>query len=260
MPPTTTTTRVVHTEKRMEHFPVVNDLVAYRITTTTTPDRGKPTIEVTEGLTSSKGIKAFARGAVTMPQYRPDRAAVIGTPEFQARLRSHGWIDDDIYEGLPALANPFTRLQEGTAAPSDVLFVESGTHMVFNGEGQPVPVAILFSYINAQMDNLAYDLKKAVAILKARDDIRFVQRGRHATADDIQAIPGYNQSDGRTLCISFVWMPSVEDYRRMWDGCLTIGGKYPMTNRYRAVFEHDLLGLRRGGAARFRDFYSNKRV
>lgn len=249
-------TRVVHTEKRVDYVPVTGDVVAYRLTTTTTSGRRTPKVTVSEGLTSTGGLSAFQDGAAAMPPYRKDRAIMLGTPEFRELLRRHGWIDNQkLYEGFREVTDPYARFLAGTAVPGDLLVVDGSANMVFDVEGQPLPVAILFNYIEAQMDNRSYDLKKALAILKARPDVRFVLQDRWGAADEVQSIPGYNQSKGRTSCLTFVWMPSVEDYRRMWARCQEYEGRsHPSCSRYQAVFDLDLLGLRAGGAARFGSF------
>lgn len=257
-PETLTQKQVVATEKTVEYLVVTGDVVVYRLTTTTRSGRRKPKVTVSEGITSKAGLSAFRDGAVAMPQYSKERGAVFANADFREFMRTTGWLGDEIYKRFAALTtSPFTRFVAGEVTADDLVFVEGSSHTIYDAEGKPLPVAVLFNYIDGHMDNAHYDLDKALATLKARDDIRFVAEDRWRDApDSVQRIPHYNASRGRDYCLAFVWMPSVEDYRRMVAQCEEYESPYPTTMRYRAVFDLDLLGLRAGGAAKHTDFYA----
>lgn len=65
----------------------------------------------------------------------------------------------------------------------------------------------------------------------------------------IQRVPGYNQDYGCNHYISFLWRPSVKDYRKMWKKCQELAEEnlinyHPSTLKHQAVFDLDLLGIR----------------
>lgn len=233
---------VVYTTTRTQSFAVTPDVTASRITSTKR-ERGKePLVNVVERLSTTLVGEDFKL------------SAVLWTEAFKETLRTLGWTDA-VYQEIQNCTDPYTRLLHGQATLDDVVLVNTSSQMIFDVQNRPLPLAVHFDYINGQMDNERYDLRKALAILKTREDIRFVQHNRWENADGIQTIPGYNQSDGRTTFISFVWMPSVAEYRRVWDACLKLKEKYPSTAIHRMIHHLDILGLRAGGATRFKSFF-----
>lgn len=58
------------------------------------------------------------------------------------------------------------------------------------------------------------------------------------------------------LCLDFIWMPSQEDYLKMWERIKTYPLTFSLFDRFQAIFDEDLLGLRAGGAAYHDDFYA----
>jgi hypothetical protein len=258
-PQTLTSKTVVTTEKVIEYLVVHGDVIVYRITTTTRSGRRKPTVTVSEGITSKASLVVFQKGAVTMPSYSKEWGAILATPEFLTLVREQGWGSSEFYRACEALTKtPYTRFVEGSAKAEDIVFVEGSSHRLFDVNEQPIPVAMQFSYINGRFDNATYHLDKALKILRKRDDIRFEAEDRWQKPGEINRIPSYNAVRGRSECIQFVWMPKAEDYRRMVARCNEIGGQHPSTNRYHAVFDLDIFGLRAGGAAKFSEFYGHE--
>lgn len=247
----------VVTDRKVECFILGEKVVIYRLTVTTTSGNKKPTTSVSEGITSPAGLSSFRNGAASLPEFFKNQSAVLGNPELVETLRTYGYLNDEFREGLREITNtPYTRWAAGGAKIEDIILFEGGAHMCHDWQGVPLACAMPFNYIEAQLHNGSYDLKKALEILKKRTDIRFYAQDRWSKAEEIQMIPGYNQTERNTECISFVWMPLREDYLRMWSRAQGYGGtSHPSCNRYRAVFDEDLLGLRAGGSAKFLSFY-----
>lgn len=252
-------TRIV-TDRKVECFILDEKVVIYRLTVTTTTGKKKPLIGVFEGVTSPSGLAAFKKGAVTFPSFAKDMSAVLGDKELVDAMRTHGYLDDGFHKTLRTyIDGPYTRWAAGGYTIEDIILFEGGAHMVRDWQGVPLPCAILFNYIDAHMHNGSYDLAKALEILKARTDVRFYGADRWQEDGEILRIPGYNQSAGRTEHLSFVWMPSREDYLKMWERAKTYGNRtHASCDRHRAIFDEDLLGLRAGGAALFNDFYGRR--
>jgi hypothetical protein len=255
-----TSETTVVTRKCIESVVIGDKVAIYRLTKTTTSDKKpEPRVSVTEGVTSKKGIDAFREGAETLPHYAPGQAAVLGTPALVEAMRTHGWLDDEFHALIRAeIDTPYTRWASGGYTAEDIILFEGGAHMTYDWQGVPMSCAIAFDYISARMNDGQYDLKRALEILKARSDIRFWGADSWEKDGEVRTVPGYNRSSGCREFISFVWMPSREDYLKMWARACSYGNKtHSSVERYRAIFDEDLLGLRAGGAARNPDFYGH---
>jgi len=258
-PQTMTSKTVVTTEKVVEYLAVYEDVIVFRVTMSTKSGRRKPHVTVTEGITSKAALLAYQKGAADMPSYTKEWGALLATPAFLTLAREYGWGSDQFYKECEILSKtPYTRFMEGSATAQDIVFFQGSSHQLFDVDKRPLPVAMRFSYIDGRFDNTVYRLDKALEILRKRDDIRLEAEDRWQKPGEVNRIPSYNAEPGRDQCIQFVWMPTVEDYRRMVAKCEEIGGRYPSTNRYQAVFDLDIFGLRAGGAAKFSDFYGRE--
>lgn len=237
----------------LEYMVVQGDAVVYKVTTSTQSDT--PVISEFEGITSLAGIKDFKKGAPILPPYPvwgPAVKAILARPELLSVAREQGWRNttfDTLVQML--LHSPYTIFANKPAFVPGVVFLDLPNHQIYDMDGLPLPVAMEFSYVDGHYDNATYHLDKALEILRKRDDIRFVAPDRYGQPNGIHRIPDYNAVNGRTHGIRFVWMPAVEDYRRMMAKYYEMGGY----NRHHAVFECDMFGLRAGGAAKYTDFF-----
>ena len=120
---------------------------------------------------------------------------------------------------------------------------ESG--MLFDINGNVIEREIYFDYISSRISNENYDLKLAEKILRERSDIEFcLDRFNKDNNSAIQHIPSYNSFSGVDKCIEFIWKPTLEDYKKVWEKCLKYNTTYPSTKKYDAVFDLDMLGLK----------------
>lgn len=179
----------------------------------------------------------------------------------QKQNERYDWKREDVYDAL---------LEDPTLT-RNLMRMDFGSHMRFDWTGKVLPVPIWFSYMDGMISEDRYDLKLAAEILLARDDVHIFPKtdgwrddpDREAKATKVEQciipIPGYNSERGRSQTIYFMFRPSVEDYRRMWEQALSYKTKYPSTERHRAVFDLDLLGLKAGGAARGKTYWDSNR-
>lgn len=224
---------------------------------------------VTQGFIDSKNLANMLAGKNHTT--RGDLNILLA--EGREIMRTHGYIHNISDKKIAAQAEAARRTDvydafaTGEATADDVVRFDHSSNMLMDRHGEVLPVAILFEYISAHIDNAHYDLTKAAAHLLTRDDITvFPVKGwkdhpdfdavANTVEEAIASIPYYNAEAGRNRTITFRWSPSVEDYRKMWAECLRIGRQYPSTTRYQAVFNLDLLGLRACGAALSDDFYA----
>lgn len=218
------------------------------------------------GFTDDKGLDSLIKKGVTPTQL----PYFIMTAKVQEDYRTLGWVGASEKKENENWhkTDPFVALIDENVSLDQVVKWDSASHMLFDIEGQPLPVAVEIEYIMGGMDESRYDLVKAAEILLNRDDVHvynfdaYGERGEgEATSikEAIAPIPYYNADQGRSKTINARWMPSVKDYRRMWNRCLSYKDGYSSTKKHMAIFDEDLLGLRAGGAAYFDTFYGSKR-
>lgn len=185
-------------------------------------------------------------------------------PSFLDAARDYGF-GDEIYDEAFRYDDPLTALSSG----EEVVFVEvhSAAHQLFDMDGLPFPVGLIFNYIDGGMSEDRYDLVKASEILMKRKDVLLLPGGGESRSsgpqDDprsyVGAIPYYNTAAGRRSCLQFHWRASVEDYRRVWALALEDRSHPGKGDLMKACFDLDIFGLRAGGAARFEDYYDTAR-
>lgn len=241
--------RTTTTEHEVDAILMTEDVYVYRITTRTThANRQHPTVSVTEGITSKANLTTYQKGASAMRPYATNWVALLASPYLLTVAQEQGRNSPAFMDVVSDLSqSPYTRFVEDTATARDLVFFERSTQLLYDRHKQPLPMAVSCSYLNGRFDNANYHLDKASKILMQREDIRI----KSAQV----SIPHYNADRRRNQHLEFVWVPNVEDYRRMISYCNEIGGQHPSMHIYRAMFELDILGLRAGGAAKFTDFF-----
>lgn len=247
------THRVVETTSDIRYV-LLGDVVVYQRTTTTRTVGKEPTISISEGTTSKEGLAAFEQGAVSLP-HSSKQAAIVANSGVREALRTFGWAEFTHAAIRQILTDPYTRIMSGDASEKDILIL-NGQEKVTDVQGRPVPIAVHFDYINGHMDDSRYDLSKALTILKARSDVRFPpDDGRDGRTGTVLSIPHYNTEGHRNHFLRFVWMPSDVDYQQLHE---VLPKEAQMFEPHRTIFDHDLLGLRSGGAALYNDFYKHR--
>jgi hypothetical protein len=135
----------------------------------------------------------------------------IVAPALVEHLRMTGWFrDNKDYELISR--TPFTHVTSGK--PFELVRIKLYDHSLYTAEGQPLPVAMHFDYIEANTHNRSFDLRKLVEHLQARTDVT-LNAPRHPSTRDpfIQPIPYYNAEGGRSEYVEFTWHPDVETFR-----------------------------------------------
>lgn len=239
---------VEHTETLLT-LPITKTQLAYRLVRQCdiTDEKGRKHPKVlgseSQGIISQAILeKHISEGA----DFTSDLSLV--SDETLEGIRRRGWSYEADEWGIQ---KPYDYIKSGKKG--HLVRFDHGAHMLYDASGKVLPVGLFFEYISAYMDNKHYNLERAVEILKKNPNVDLQER---RWGDGyIDNIPSYNASQGRDRCISFWWAPTTEEYRQLWTKCKELKGQYPSTNRYRAVFECDLLGLREGGAALHDTFY-----
>lgn len=176
--------------------------------------------------------------------------------------RCRGWTGLEEFAGSEWFSmGPYSATVERGLSADNLVRLDYSGQQLFDREGQPLPMGIFFGYNSSgSVDESRYDMERLVAHLLTRKDVALYgwkdshrryeldkEKRPLATSPEnaIFLIPYYNATPGHTRTAYFHWMPSREDYRRMWAAC---GGRAHRI--YETIFDLDLLGLRAAGAVR----------
>ena len=167
--------------------------------------------------------------------------------EFQKDLRVCGQ-NKGIFERF---------LQDGINVKHNVVRVDYSSHMLYDRLNEVLPVAVYFDQMHCCVTDKEYDLVKSAWHLLNRPDVKVLHSrpDRYAKAvqyaqmvdEAICPVSNYSSDDESKKTIVFMWMASLEDYRKMWNVLGRKKGGYPSTRIREMVLELDLLGLKEAG-------------
>ncbi len=239
----------------IEIEPINDDYSAVRVTAgTKVSDHSYYSDDESKGLSQRKAPKEIEEsGIMTVAQVNKlKRGGSIDFKNFVALtdeqlevFRTHFYMDAWEKVGKKT-ADVFDAATSGVGTLVELVH---DCHMLRNIDGDVLPVAIHFDYIQSNLSNNRYYMRKTLDHLAARDDILWLDgRGREGEPE-ILDIPHYNRDRDRDRYLEFMWTPTVEDYRRMWDQCTEyhMASKWPhsaaSTYKYEAIRELDILGI-----------------
>jgi len=107
------------------------------------------------------------------------------------------------------ISNPYEYLQDNNLEEVELLRFDYASHSIFDLNDKKLPRAQHFDYIEAQIHDGCYNLKLILELLEKRNDIQFLTKG-------IVPIPYYNQDDQQQNYIEFIWIPSDEDFKKVF--------------------------------------------
>ncbi len=219
-----------------------------------------------EGFASQEAVQGYLDGRYS--GFRANSELTLVRPgllETAAKLglsRAFAQFDKRAgYRGAGIIASPFTALTQNEARVEDIVRLDCTAEMAFDMNEEPLPLAIVFDYANAWMDNERYDLDVALTILRANPRVTFLDPDTgEPCKGSIYAIPGPGRGpavgEARTHCLLFAYSPTADEVRALWELQQKMGdSRFPAQTKYEAIFEMDLLGLRAGGAARSTSFW-----
>jgi hypothetical protein len=209
-----------------------------------------------QGFAKVRDIRAYLKGKVSTIKTQ-DKLQLV-SPEFRARAQRDGFVAAWEQEGKQHVTGQlFEAFEQGTVQLDDLVTPDYGGHMLFDRKGGVLPTALYFDYMNGNFRNGAYDLAKAIEVLKLDPRVRQVYTGRSYNKSKfdeakwaIQEVPYYNNSPGCSQNLAFIFSPTQEDMTRMWELMPKLNKQYPSTTTHEAVFVLDLLGLRAAGATK----------
>lgn len=193
--------------------------------------------------------------------------------KVREQLRKFGWSNYFYNNENFEIGNEYDVISKIKKFNTDsIVSLDSGSHMIFDRNGQPLPVGVPFDYIShGGITDGRYDLDKLAKHLLSRSDILIYnpqgwrrddldyKKSAKTVADAIVDIPYYNSEPGCTKTIYFIWQPTQADYLRMWTLSQKLNRKYPSTAHHQAIFDLDLLGVRAAGIAYFDNYHESRR-
>ena len=153
---------------------------------------------------------------------------------------------------LPSTDKPLSALESGEFTESDLMFWNSYCGTFLSIDFDPLPTPLEFDYMWGYFCDGAYNLPRALEVLKADPRVRARSRRKFGSPEEarlrIEDVPSYNRTPGQSRHISFVFTPTPEDLAKMvlYDD----DARGVNETRRRAVFDLDLLGLRAKRIAR----------
>lgn len=251
---------------KLEYVALSEELAVYRLTRETTLASGKLHLTrfsdstiVTEGFAKPKSLARFASrntpfkdlGLTVVSNEFLKELAKNGYPAALETLRKH----EDNVEAYNEYSNhlPFKVLVDLKRKSRKIVEFDNGSHMVFDQNGVSLPVGIHCDYMHGRFDNAHYNLDIALKVLLKNKRVRFFEDKRTITQ-----IPYYNVGKYSSQMLAFTYEPTKEEAQAMWEKQLSYKSKYPSTTNYQALFDLDILGLRKAGAAVFNDFHESK--
>lgn len=251
-------------KQTLEHKELIAGLSAFRVTREVTLPEDAPlwsksliASETKVGIAATEKVIAFEKGQAGY--LHNDSGFELCPAELLTIAQEKGFIaaTDENSSSLV--------WQQRKAANADPLNPPEGyklvkvdyySNMLFDVFGWPLPIAISFDYLNGMVDNVNYDLKRLVPFLQTNPQIRpIVEKGYTEGTIKIDNIPYYNCTEGRAKFVKFWFCPTAEQMVSLWDMAKSLNAKYPSTELRRAVFELDLIGLRKEGIALKQGYY-----
>lgn len=206
-----------------------------------------------EGFSPISALASMLAGGVPVSAPQETGEPMVVPAEAQSRMATvptHELIQE--LRETVAVKKPFTALSENPALVQDLLIWCGYSHTFMDMAGTPLPQPLSFDYSEGLMCDGAYDLEKALEVLKKNPRVKaqgeptafYPERGTLR----IEAVPYYNRRPGVRKSLSFQFTPTPEDLAKMVahiPNALTYDDA-----RRKAIFELDLLGLRAAGASR----------
>lgn len=284
-------TKLTHTgfyRTLTEYAPGEPELVAYKLTSTTKDDISgtdcnpyslKGFNKSVEGICRLTDFQAFFRSgqqsapseAIFKIEDVPDPVGVRGVlPGWREAFAKYGIrpnTEHPLMKDAPKVwvEKPYTALTKGQ--PFDVILVNHigawAFEPGFRGPTLPkdrvksVPEMITLGWIDHQLTNRHYKLKKLRDILLARDDVRIIPGGgedygwrnrdysKEVPVEDlIGLIPSYNSEGNEDRCLEFLWYPNPEDWEKAYEHAFSSSrvNKSDKGKIANSVFELNLLG------------------
>lgn len=207
----------------------------------------KPNLSI-QGFAELKSIERFLEGGSSSIGKLGD--LTYQPPHILQMARERGFVAAG-QAGEQASELVFDLFEKDELDLAGVTRWDFSSHMLFDRFGEVLPTGVLFDYMHGNLRDGAYDLEKVVKLLSGREGV-IPFEGKKLT---IEAVPHYNRYYGCRSHVSFIFQPTLKEMRAMWAKMKELDKDFPSTAGHHAIFELDLLGLRKGGAAKYENYW-----
>lgn len=239
----------------LQYAVLEDDLCVYKHTTSSNQESGPKGAfksyrapNSVQGLARRKSIESFLKGRAShvtpvkdLLYSSPDVLKVAQERGYMAAAEAFGTARDDVFD----------LFEQGQLDLNGFARWDTGGHMLFDRFGEVLPVAVFFDYMNGNLRDGAYDLEKVIKVLSKRKGI-VTPTGEPLR---IEEVPSYNRSRGCYRHVQFIFQPTVQEMRLMWPKMRELNKNFPSVPKHQAIFELDLLGLRKRAAAKFAEYW-----
>lgn len=256
--------------RTLEYLDVTPELVAYKLTNGASfteldsdgqalPEnmRNAYAARRMQGLALKKNVVAFVNDRAEA--LVPCTDMLLVPAKFLDDARTLGYMPafDKHSKALDKLSDVFDALSSGKADLSQVVRSDVGGHMLFDRFGEVLPTAVHFDYMQGRVTDGVYRLELLVRHLES--DPRVLPAHPRTPSQksklDIKEVPYYNWSPGCQRHVPFVFCPTQQDMQQMWAAMKKLNRRYPSTAAHEAIFKLDVLGLRKSGAAKHKEYW-----
>jgi hypothetical protein len=137
-------------------------------------------------------------------------------------------------------------LANGKTHSEQIVQIDTERQLLFDQHGDIMPTAILCGEHQGNFRDGAYHLERLVKVLSKDPRVAGVKGALR-----IRPVAPKDRRPGNERTVSFIVKPSAQDMRRLWTKMRALDRQYPATMLYQALFDLDLLGLRRAGATKY---------
>lgn len=245
----------IRVKQTLDTKPLSPTVSAFRFTRTmgTTSDGvpnwflGALVDQVSTGIATNQAITDFMEGKSA--HIDQNHYLILVPPSCLESAQRFGYVHaiDAVYDQYPdANKDPIN-------APEDWQLIRDhrGAHVLFDADGNVLPVGLKFNYTLGVISDMNYDIEKMVEYLNKHDQVHATKEGREIEVLDV---PYYNASAG-SKCCEFIFSPSAEQMKMIWEEAKRLKAKYPSTAVREAVFNLDMLGLRAAGLCKVDNYW-----
>lgn len=234
----------------------------YKHTTTSSQNSGanKPFESVlpkrtVQGFAELKSIQSFLKGRA--PHISKLGNLLYNDPSLLKMAQEKGYVvAERAFVETYKDNQEFDLFEKGELDLAGIARWDASSRMLFDRFGEVLPTAVFFNYMNGNLRHGAYDLQKVIEILSKRKGIQALRGERPSEVEElcIDEVPYYNRSRGCAAQVQFFFQPTLKEMRALWAKMQELNKRYPSNAVHRAIFELDLLGLRKGDAAKYQDY------
>lgn len=270
VPSSDTVSHAAQATRTLSTYPVGPDLAYFRLVHMVefakgaAPDnlRAHFSETVSCGFARPRAIFSFAddkAGAL-----KPLQKLRVAPAGFREVARTKGFMAafDQFQKAFQGEQDLMDKFLAGEIDLDDIVYLDIGSHMLFDRNNEVLPTGIYFDYTNGNLRNGSYHLDKALAVLSK--DARITphvdtrSRSRKSGQDPVLAITeveSFNADSANIETIAFWFAPTDDDMRSIWAKAQSYGSQHPSTDLRQAIFDLDVMGLRAAGAAKYEHYY-----